>query len=75
MLAAQGAPKAQNTSWRYYTVYNVLAMNPADSFFRFLLGFLMFISLSFFITLAVHSYTIAQEVQDQTAAAFKALVE
>jgi len=50
-------------------------MNPAGSFFRFLLGFLIFISVSFIITLAVNSYTIARDQQDQTAAALKALVE
>ena len=50
-------------------------MNPAGSFFRFLLGFLIFISLSFAITYAVNTYTIAQEEHEQTAAAFEAMVE
>ena len=50
-------------------------MNPVGSFFNFLLGFLVFISLSFVITYAVHSYTIVQDEQQQMAAAFKALVE
>ena len=50
-------------------------MNPAGSFFRFLLGFLTFISMSFAITYAVSSYTLAQDEQKQTAAALQALVE
>jgi hypothetical protein len=50
-------------------------MNPASSFFRFLLGFLTFISLSFVITYAVNSYTLAQEREQQTAAAFEALLK
>jgi len=49
-------------------------MNPAGSFFRFLLGFLTFISVSFVITYAVSSYTIAQDEREQTAAAIRALV-
>lgn len=50
-------------------------MNPAGSFFNFLLGFLTFISMSFLITFAVGSYTIVQDTEKQTAAAFEALVE
>ena len=50
-------------------------MNAANSFFNFLLGFLMFISLSFVITYAVHSYTIAKDAHEQTAAAFEALAD
>jgi len=49
-------------------------MSPANSFFRFVLGFLTFISLSFIITVAVNSYTIAQEQERQAAAAIKAMV-
>lgn len=49
--------------------------NPSSSFFRFLLGFLTFISLSFVITFAVSSYTIVQDSEEQAAAAFEALVE
>lgn len=49
-------------------------MNPAGSFFRFLLGFLTLISVSFVITYAVSSYTIVQDEHEQTAAAFEALV-
>ncbi|MBI4079803.1 hypothetical protein HY414_01060 [Candidatus Kaiserbacteria bacterium] len=49
--------------------------NPSGSFFRFLLGFLTFISLSFVITFAVSSYTIAEDSEKQTAAAFEALAK
>lgn len=49
--------------------------NPPGSFFRFLLGFLTFISMSFAITFAVNTYTIAQDEHEQTAAVFEALVE
>ncbi len=50
-------------------------MNPTGSFFKFFLGFLTFISVSFIITFAVGAYTVVQEEQKQTAAAFKALVD
>jgi len=49
-------------------------MNSSGSFFRFVLGFLTFISLSFVITYAVSSYTIAQDEREQTAAAIQAMV-
>jgi hypothetical protein len=49
-------------------------MNPAGSFFRFLLGFLTFITLSFAITFAVSTYTLQEDEAQQTAAAFEALV-
>jgi len=42
-----------------------------SSFFRFLTGFLVFISLSFGITYTVQTYTLAQE-KAQTAAAAQA---
>lgn len=48
--------------------------NPSSSFFRFLLGFLTFISVSFLVTFAVGSYTVAQDSEKQTASAFEALV-
>lgn len=50
-------------------------MEPANSFFKFLLGFLVLISLSLGITYAVNSYTLARDEQKQTAVAFQALVE
>lgn len=54
-------------------MYYTAPVEPANSFFKFLLGFLTFISLSFVITYAVHTYTVAQEQREQTAAAFEAL--
>ncbi len=47
--------------------------SPAGSFFRFVLGFFVFISLSFGITYAINSYTLAQEHAQQAAAADAAL--
>jgi hypothetical protein len=49
-------------------------MNPASSFVRFALGFLTFISVSFLVTFAVHSYTLAQDASAQAAAALQAMV-
>lgn len=46
-----------------------------NSFFRFTIGFLLFISLSFGITFAVDRYTRVQEQERQTAAALKALIQ
>lgn len=43
----------------------------ANSFFRFVLGFSLFIALSFGLTVAVSTYSIAQEKKRQTAAAFQ----
>jgi len=48
-----------------------MQQSPTTSFFRFTIGFLAFISLSFGLTYAVHSYTIIQE-RDQQAAAIQA---
>jgi len=50
-------------------------MNSANSFLKFTLGFLTLISVSFVVTFAVNSYTVAQDEQQQTAAALQALVE
>ena len=49
-------------------------MTPSSSFFRFLLGFLTFISVSFIVTFAVGSYTVVEQQHEQTAAAFQAMV-
>lgn len=49
-------------------------MNSASSFLRFVLGFLTFISLSFALTYLVGTYTIAQEKEEQAAAALQALL-
>lgn len=45
-----------------------------DSFFRFLVGFLVFIGLSFGITYAVNIYTIKQAQQQQVATAIQAML-
>lgn len=50
-------------------------MSSANSFLKFTLGFLTLISVSFVITFAVNTYTVAQDQQKQTAAALQALVE
>ena len=51
-------------------------MQPSStaSFFRFTVGFLTFISLSFGLTYAVHTYTITQEREQQAAAIRAALI-
>jgi hypothetical protein len=46
----------------------------ATTFFRFVLGFTTFIALSFFITYAVSTISIAQEKERQVGAAFQVLV-
>lgn len=46
----------------------------ANSFFRFVLGFSLFIALSFGITYAVSAYSIAKAKEKQTAAAFQVLL-
>lgn len=46
-----------------------------DSFFRFVIGFLVFIGLSFGVTYAVNIYTAQQNVQQQTAAALQAMLQ
>jgi hypothetical protein len=46
----------------------------ANSFFRFVLGFTLFIALSFGITYAVNTISIAQEKERQTAAAFQMML-
>lgn len=50
-------------------------MNPAGSFFRFLLGFLTFISVSFVVTFFVSTYSTSQDAEKQTAAALQAMLE
>ena len=49
-------------------------MAPFESFLRFVIGFTVFISVSFGVTYAVNSYTVAQQQEEQTAAAFQAMV-
>lgn len=47
---------------------------PFESFLRFVVGFSVFISVSFGVTYAVSTYSQMQEIEEQTAAAFKAMV-
>ncbi len=44
------------------------------SFLRFVVGFSVFISVSFGVTYAVNTYSIAQEKEQQAAAAFGAMI-
>lgn len=50
-------------------------MDYASSFFKFLLGFLAFITLSFAITYGVQTYEMKQGAQEQAAAAVQAMLE
>jgi hypothetical protein len=47
---------------------------PSGSFFRFVIGFLVFISVFFGVTLAVSKISSSQEAQEQTAAAEAAML-
>ena len=47
---------------------------PVGSFVRFLVGFLTFIGVSLGVTVAVNSYSIAQQEKAQQASAFQALL-
>lgn len=48
---------------------------PVGSFMRFVVGFSVFIFVSFGVTFAVNLYTTTQEKDQQTAAAFEAMVQ
>ncbi len=50
-------------------------MNPAGSFFKFTIGFLTLISVSFVITFAVSTYEMSQSAERQAAAAMQAMLE
>ena len=50
-------------------------MDPTGSFFKFVLGFLTFISVSVALTYAVSTYTASQEAAKQTATALQAMLE
>ncbi len=65
--------KTHRTGMRCYNCF--IFMNPASSFFKFVLGFLTFISVSFVVTYTVNSYTIAENEEQQTASAFAAMLE
>lgn len=45
----------------------------ANSFFKFTVGFTLFIALSFGVTYAVNTIAVQQEKERQTAAAFEAM--
>lgn len=45
-----------------------------NSFFRFVLGFSLFIAVSLGITVFVTTYSIKKEKEEQTAAAFRAML-
>ena len=51
-----------------------MAPNPTGSFFKFLSGFLTFITVSFVVTYAVTTYTEKQNAEKQTAAAIEAML-
>jgi hypothetical protein len=49
--------------------------SPLQSFLRFVVGFSVFISVSFGVTYAVNTYTVMQEKEKQTAVAFAAMIQ
>ncbi|KKW19231.1 MAG: hypothetical protein UY63_C0017G0008 [Parcubacteria group bacterium GW2011_GWA2_51_10] len=51
-----------------------MSPSPTGSFFKFLVGFLVFISVSFAVTYGVQKYEMAQSAEEQAAAAIRALV-
>lgn len=56
----------------YYCQGNMAAS--FNSFFRFVLGFSLFIAVSLGITIAVTTYSIKKDTEEQTAAAFQAML-
>jgi len=48
---------------------------PVSSFFKFLVGFLTFISVSFGVTFTVQTYATGGDVDEQQAAALSALLQ
>lgn len=49
-------------------------MNPAGSFFKFTIGFLTLISVSFGVTFAVSTYEMSQSAERQAASAIQAML-
>lgn len=49
--------------------------NPTGSFFRFVIGFLTLISVSFVVTFTVNKYATSQDAARQSAAAIQAMLE
>ncbi len=45
-----------------------------NSFFKFTLGFTLFVAVSLGLTFVVSAYSVKKERQEQTAAAFKAML-
>ena len=48
--------------------------NAINSFFRFVFGFSLFIAVSLGLTVAVASYSMKKDREEQTAAAFRAML-
>ena len=48
--------------------------SPVGSFLRFVVGFTVFITVSFGVTYAVNTYTTYKDAQDQTATALHAML-
>jgi hypothetical protein len=48
---------------------------PVGSFVKFSLGFLIFIGVSFGVTIAVNTYTVTQTGEQQAAAALAAMLK
>lgn len=48
--------------------------NAINSFFRFVLGFSLFVAASLGLAFAVSTYAIKKDREEQTAAAFKAML-
>jgi hypothetical protein len=53
---------------------DVMRQGDVNSFFKFVLGFTIFIAMSFGLTYAVTTYSIAEEREQQVGAAFQALL-
>lgn len=49
--------------------------SPVGSFLKFAIGFMVFISVSFGVTIAVNVYAQKQDAERQTAAALQAMLE
>ncbi len=51
-----------------------MSQQGVNSFFKFVLGFTVFIGMSFGLTYAVATYSIAEEREEQVGAAFQAML-
>lgn len=58
-------------------LYNIHIMqpNPIGSFLKFVIGFFVFITLSFSITIAVNTIARGQDAEEQEAAALSAMLK